>query len=329
MQALTDLLNCSILAAMDLRLVEIFCRVYKDRSFSQAAKELRLTQPTVSAHIKELEAALDTVLFNRLGREIEPTDAGHFLYEQAKSILTLKQDLVEKMQQFLKRIEGDLIVGASSVPGEYILPGIVTEFQAKHPRVRARLHISDSAATIEDVRRGDIQFGVVGATVDDEDLVFEPFFSDVLVLAAPRRRGATARREVSISELRSLPLLIREPGSGTRMAFERALVERNLQMDHFQVAAELDSVAAIKQAIKEGHGVSFVSELTVASEVAAGTLTLLRLRAFPPIRRTYYTAVSRRRALSPLGQAFLNYLDSHRQTVRGRMPSPRRLPRQR
>lgn len=321
--------GCSILVAMDLRLVEIFCRVYKTRSFSQAAEELRLTQPTVSAHIKELEAAVGASLFNRLGREIEPTEAGRFLYEHSRSILTLKRNLVEKMDRFLKRVEGELVVGASSVPGEYILPGMVTGFQAEHPGVRARLHISDSEATIEDLRQGKIQLGMVGATADDEDLTFNPFLSDELVLAASRHCPAGARRSISIQELQNLPLLLREPGSGTRMGFEHALAEHGLALDQFKASAELDNVAAIKQAVKEGHGVSFLSRLTVASEVAVGTLRAVRVRGLGPIHRTYYTAVSRRRVLSPLAQAFLNYLDLRRQTVRLRKSSSSTSARQR
>lgn len=314
---------------MDLRLVEIFCRVYRARSFSQAAKELGLTQPTVSAHVKELEAALGTPLFNRLGREVEPTEAGQFLYEHAKSVLTLKRSLIEKMEQFRKRIEGDLLIGASSVPGEYILPGMVTGFQAEHPGVRARLRIRDSAATISDLRRGDVQLGMVGVTTDDEDLTFSPFLSDELVLAAPPRGLTGAREEISIRELRRLPLLLREPGSGTRMVFERALVERGFALDQFQTSAELDSIAAIKQAIREGHGVSFLSRMAIASETAAGSLRAVRVRGLGPIHRTYYTAISRRRVLSPLTQAFLSYLDSRRHILPPRASSSSRPPRQR
>ena len=170
---------------MDLRLFELFCRVYKERSFSRAARELSLTQPTISTHIKELEDALGTQLFNRAGREIQPTEAGHFLYEHAKSLLTLRRSLIEKMAVFLKRVEGVLTVGASSVPGEYLLPALMTGFHAQHPGVCARLRITDTAETIDDIRHGEVELGVVGGTLPDDDLVFEPLASDTLVLIVP------------------------------------------------------------------------------------------------------------------------------------------------
>jgi DNA-binding transcriptional LysR family regulator len=297
---------------MDLRLVEIFCHVYRARSFSRAAKELGLTQPTVSAHVKDLEATIGAPLFNRLGREIEPTEAGRVLYEHAKGLLPLKRGLIERMAQFLNRVEGELLVGASSVPGEYLLPGLVSDFQERHPGVRARLRVSDTAATLNDLRRGTIHIGVVGATAQDGDLRFEPFATDGLVLAVAAAAPWTRRREVTLRELRELPLLVREPGSGTRTVLERALAGRRLTLGAFRVAAELDSTTAIKQAIRGGHGVSFVSELTIASELESGTLRAVRVRELGAIGRVFYTVVDRRRELSPLSRAFLAYLHARR-----------------
>ena len=293
---------------MDLRLFELFCRVYKERSFSRAARELSLTQPTISAHIKELEDGLGTQLFNRVGREIQPTEAGHFLYEQAKSLLTLRRSLVEKMAVFLKRVEGVLTVGASSVPGEYLLPALMTSFHAQHPGVRSRLRITDTAETIDDLRHGDVELGVVGGTLPDDDLVFEPLASDTLVLIVPATQEWKNRTHFTLRELRRIPLLLREPGSGNRTDLERALAQRKMVLADFDIAAELGSMGAIKQAVKDGHGVSFVSELAIASERRAGDIQVARVRELGQIRRTYHTAFRRRRVLSPVTQAFLEYL---------------------
>jgi DNA-binding transcriptional LysR family regulator len=293
---------------MDLRLFELFCRVYKERSFSRAARELSLTQPTISTHIKELEDALGTQLFNRAGREIQPTEAGHFLYEHAKSLLTLRRSLIEKMAVFLKRVEGVLTVGASSVPGEYLLPALMTGFHAQHPGVCARLRITDTAETIDDIRHGEVELGVVGGTLPDDDLVFEPLASDTLVLIVPTTQEWKNRTHFTLRELRRIPLLVREAGSGNRTDLERALAPRKMTLADFDIAAELGSMGAIKQAVKEGHGVSFVSELAIASERRAGDIQVARVRELGQIRRTYHTAFSRRRVLSPVTQAFLEYL---------------------
>src|SRR5437867_4006525 len=148
---------------MDLRLLEMFCRVFEERSVSRAAKKLGLTQPTISAHLKDFEADVGTRLFDRVGRTIEPTQAGMFLYARAKPMPALKRRIVEEMAQFLNLVEGELVVGASSIPGEYLLPRVVAEFQKQHTAVRARVRVSDSATTVDDLRHGDIQLGVVGA----------------------------------------------------------------------------------------------------------------------------------------------------------------------
>jgi DNA-binding transcriptional LysR family regulator len=301
---------------MHLRLVEIFCRVYEDRSFSRAAHSLDLTQPTVSVHVRELEDALGTPLFSRLSRGIEPTEAGRYLYEQAQPLLALKEQLRDRMTQFLNRVEGDLRVGASTVPGEYLLPQLVATFQAEHRGVRMHLRIGDSGGTLDDLNRGDVEIAVVGATLQHDDLTFGPFMADTLVLAVPPTDEWKRRATVTLAQLRRLPLLVRETGSGTREVLESALGEHGLSLQSFTIAAELGSTTAIKQAVAQGHGVSFVSALAVATERTAGTLQVVRVPQLGTIARTYYTAVNRRRPLSPLAGAFMSYLDTHREAVR-------------
>ncbi|HVZ35404.1 MAG TPA: selenium metabolism-associated LysR family transcriptional regulator, partial [Polyangiaceae bacterium] len=293
---------------MNLRLLEIFCRVYKERSFSRAATELGLTQPTVSVHIKDLEDSLGTPVFNRLGREIEPTEAGRYLYEHSRPLLSLKRNVADKMTAFLNRVEGVLVVGASSVPGEFLLPAVLTAFHAEHPAVRVRLRISDTAETIEDLRHGDIEVGVVGATQQDDDLLFESFAFDELVLVTPASDAWRARSEISLKELKELPLVVREPGSGTRGSLERALARTKTPFDELNVIAELGSTGAIKEAVKHGNCVSFISKLAIGAELESGTLRIARVPDLGSIERVYHTVFSRRRVLSPMSRAFLDYL---------------------
>lgn len=308
---------------MDLRLLEVFCRVYAEGSFSRAARGLQLTQPTVSTHIRDLEDSLGTPLFNRLGREIQPTAAGRHLYTHVQDIVRLKRHASDAMASFLGRVEGVLTVGASSVPGECLLPGLMTGFHAAFPAVRARLRISDSAQTVEDVRGGRVEMGVVGVSAADPDLEAEPLTADALVLAIPvsadwlagrgagRRGRGTAGLRLTLSQLRALPLLLRESGSGTRTALERALLARGLTLEQFHVAAELGSLGAIKEAVQHGYGVSFISELAIRSEVEAGLMRAARVDGLAAIRRTYSIVLSRRRSLSPVTSAFLEYLRMH------------------
>lgn len=304
---------------MDLHLLEIFCHVYRERSFSRAAQILGLTQPTISLHVKDFEQSIGTPLFNRLGREIEPTAAGRFLYEHGSPILLLKRQLAEQMAQFLNRVEGELLVGASSIPGEYLLPSVIAAFQQHYPNVRARLRIGDTAGTIRDLKNGDVELGVVGAETADKDLVFSPFAHDSLVLVVPAASPWHGRDRVSLQKLRTLPLVVREVGSGTRSALERALASRRVSLADFHVTAEFGSTTAIKRAVSEANGVSFLPALSIATELAAGVLRVVRVERLAPIRRTYYTVVSRRRGQSPLALAFLRHLQSQPLA-----PAPRR-----
>jgi DNA-binding transcriptional LysR family regulator len=292
---------------MDLRLLEVFCLVYKTRSFSRAAAELGLTQPTVSVHIKELETTLGTPLFNRLGH-IEPTAAGTYLYEQARPLFALKRNIAGKMAAFLDRVEGQLTVGASSLPGEHLLPSLMIAFHTEHPSVRVRLRITDSASTLDSLRQGDIELGVIGAVADYDDVVTEPFATDELVLITPAGGAWGRRDEIPLHELRKLPLIIREAGSGTRGSLGRALAAHRAQISELNVVAELGTTGAIKDAVKKGCGVSFVSRLAFSDEIDEGTLRIARVPELGTIQRRYDMVYSARRTLSPTAQAFLGYL---------------------
>jgi DNA-binding transcriptional LysR family regulator len=198
------------------------------------------------------------------------------------------------------------------VPGECILPGIVTGFHGRHAGVRACLRISDTADTLEDLRHGDVEIGVVGAAIPDDDLQFEPLAEDALVLVVPATAAWKHRTRLTLRELRELPLIVREAGSGTRAVLERALARRKLTLDDMNVAAELGSLGATKEAVKQGYGVSFISALAVSSERRTGLVQVAELRELGAIPRTYHSVVSRKRALSPLSRAFLQHLRDSR-----------------
>ncbi len=296
---------------MDLRLVEIFCAVYEERSFSKAAGRLDLSQPTISGHIKALETSLDTRVFDRLGREIQPTRAGQLLYQYGRQIGDLKQTAEEAMARFLNRLEGRLYLGASTVPGEFLLPAAIGAFRSVFPKIEVNLIIRDSRAIVEGVKEGDFDIGFVGARLPDEGLMFEPFSSDRLILVAPATPAwKTTGDSMTFETLRTKPLLVRESGSGTRMMLERALEQHNLSVSDFRVVAALGSTSAIKEGIKAHIGASFLSSLSVREELSNRTMRHIELRGFDHNRRDFFTVVHTRRAASPLRSSFLEFLSS-------------------
>ena len=306
---------------MDLKLLEIFCCVCEEGSFSRAAERLGLSQPTISEHIKTLETYFGTSLFDRLGRRIHPTGAGQVLYSRGRAIIDLKQSVIEAMHHYLDRLEGELRIGASNIPGEYLLPRVIGRFHESHPRIRVQLVIGDSEQIVDGVADGRYEIGFVGARPDQPGLALEPFASDRLVLAVPADATWNRYKTVSLAQLAQLPLLVREMGSGTRVELERWLHKRGAALAGFNVVAELGSTAAIKEAIKANVGASVISDLAIASDVAAGSMRVVRVEELGTMERTFYRIIDPRRAASPAREIFLGALASLEEPKRRRRAS--------
>jgi len=291
---------------VDLKLLEIFCCVYDEGSFSRAAERLGLTQPTISEHIKSLETYFNTPLFDRIGRRIRPTGAGELLYSRGRSIVEMKQSVVDVMQHYLNGAHGELRIGASNIPGEYLLPRVIGRFHATHPNVRVVVNIGDSEQIIDGVMEGRYEIGFVGSRPRQPGLELEKFASDRLVLAAPRGKSWAQIEEIALQELMRMPLLVRERGSGTRVEVENWLHSHGVALADFNIVAEMGSTAAIKEAIRENVGASIMSDLAVAADVAAGRMRIIPIREMGTLDRDFFRVIDPRRVASPVRGAFLD-----------------------
>jgi DNA-binding transcriptional LysR family regulator len=292
---------------MDLRQLEVFAGVYDLRSFSRAASALNLTQSTVSEHVRLLEEELGTRLFDRLSRETVPTRAGELLYGYARRMLGLRTEARQALDQFLGQISGALLVGASTIPGEYVLPALIGRFREQHPRVTITLQISDTRGIVQAVLDGQVDVGVVGADPGNRVLKARVLMPDELVLVVPPGHSWAGRDEATLDEIRAEPLIVREPGSGSRHALERALESTGRSLDDMRVIAEMGSTSAIKQAIKAGVGVSVMSSRAAEDECRHGLLACLKLKDLL-VTRHFYVVTHASRSLSPLCQAFHEFL---------------------
>lgn len=298
---------------MDLRLVEIFCRVCEEKSFSRAAERLRLSQPTVSSHIRTLERQVGAVLLDRPAREVTPTRAGALLYEHGRRIMEAKRALREDLDRLLRRLEGPLPIGASTIPGEYLLAPLIGEFRSVHPGIEIKLLIRDSAEILAHVRNGGIELGFVGARLAElSDLHYQDFSGDRLVLVAPAHGKWSQCAELGIDELCREPLVFREPGSGTRAAFERRLEQLGRGPGDLNIVAEMGSSSALKQAVLAGLGLAVLSHLAVQSEVRSGLLKVVRMTEIGVLERRFFAAFHAQRVRSPLADAFLGWLAARR-----------------
>lgn len=294
---------------MDLRQVEIFYYVAKHKSFSKAAAALSLTQPTVSGHIKALEDTLSLMLFDRLGRDIQLTHAGNILYGHAKRLVATKHAAMQGIEELRDGLRGELILGGSSIPGQYMLPRILGEFQPQYPGITIVLHITDTMETLDRVVRGDLELGIVGADVSHPHVAYHPFVEDELMLAVSADHPWVDQASVSIEALATVLFIQRERGSGSRLVIERALAEAGLPPARLQVIAEMGTTEAIKQGIKAGLGVSIISALALADECKAGSIRTVGIDGLT-IRRHFSLIRHTNRSLSPLAQAFETFLQT-------------------
>ncbi|HET9925060.1 MAG TPA: selenium metabolism-associated LysR family transcriptional regulator [Methylomirabilota bacterium] len=294
---------------MDLRQLEIFVKVAELGSFSRAAEALFLTQPTVSEHIRTLEDELGVRLLDRLGRGAAVTKGGELLLSHAQRMLALAREARQAMESFQGRMSGELLVGASTIPGEYILPALIGRFKEKFPDIAITLLIGDSQAVTEWVAEGRAELGVVGARSAHRGIEFRELMPDDIVLIVSSAHPWHGRKHVTLEELRGEPLLLRERGSGTRAALETARREAGADIATFRVVGEMGSTQAIKQAVKASVGVSLLSRRAVEEECRAGSLWCLRVRDLK-ITRAFHLATHRERSRSPLAEAFRAFVEA-------------------
>jgi DNA-binding transcriptional LysR family regulator len=292
---------------MDLWQLHIFCRVVEFRSFSRAAEAVHLSQPTVSTHIKDLESHFGCPLIDRLSKEAAPTQAGQLLYGYARRLLGLRDEAESAMSQYQGKTRGRLVIGGSTIPGTYLLPRVVGGFRRRYPDVRLSLVIEDTVGIITGILDGMLELGVVGAESGERDIRQEPVVEEEMRLIVQRGHRWAKRTKIPLAELWGEPYIAREAGSGTLQSLQEHIGNLGRERGELNVIAEMGSTEAVRQGIREGIGVSILSPLAVAEDLAAGRLKALAVEGLNLTRRFYLTT-HRRRSLSPLAEAFIELL---------------------
>ncbi len=292
---------------MDIRALEVFCKIVELKSFSKAAEAVYLTQPTVSGHIKGLEEFVGLKLLDRLGREVVLTKAGELLYGYAKQILALRNQALQALEEYKGSLKGHLIIGGSNIPGEYVLPALLARFKAQHPEISITLRIGDSREIARGVLEGTYELGAVGAKFDDGQLIYTKLLEDELVVALPPEHAWVSRTAVSLAEVLGQPIILREVGSGSRKVFEDALRSAGLDTSSLTVVAEIGSTEAIRQAVKGGAGVSVISFRAIQEDLEHRTLRMIPLEGLR-LTRDFYLIYHKNRSRSPLCETFATFV---------------------
>jgi DNA-binding transcriptional LysR family regulator len=293
---------------MELNQLKTFCAVVEKKSFSRASETVFLSQPSVSLQIRALEQELGTRLLDRQGKEVSVTGSGKLLYGYARKILQIADEAKQAIAQLKGLIIGEIIIGASTIPGEYILPRLLAEFKEKYPGIEINLMISDTKEVIHKVLDNEVELGFVGQREGSEKLVFHSFATEKLVLIAPVHFPLPIHDQITVEELREVPFILRESGSGTRGAVARRLKESGVKETDLNIVMRVGSTAAVKKAVESGAGVSIISERAIDNEVTLGLLKQVPIKDLE-LQREFFTVYRRGRSHSPATEALLTFLD--------------------
>ena len=293
---------------MDLWQLNSFCKVIELKSFSKAGKAIHLSQPTISSHIKDLEAHFDCRLIDRLSKEATPTKAGELLYDYAKRMLALRDETETALAEYNGKIRGRLVIGGSTIPGTYLMPQLIGDFKKKYPDVIVSLVIGDTDHIIESILSGSLELGIVGAKAETQKIIQKKLIEDEMRLIVPAYHRWAGEKRVSLKRLVSEPFILRERGSGTLKSLHQSLIGLGHSIESLKVIAELGSTQAICQGIKSGAGVSIISTLAVAEDLAAGKFSALEVEGLD-LKRNFYLTRPRYRSPSPLSAAFVRFLE--------------------
>lgn len=288
---------------MNLRQLELFIAVAESGSFSRGAELSLLTQSTVSQHIASLENEVGLRLLDRSGRGAVLTAAGKIFLSHARSVITELTTLRSSLASFSGLADAPLCVGASNIPGTYLIPRLLPELARRHPGIRLTLLGGSSRAILERLLKSEIELAVIGSHLESPGCDFTPLQSDLLVLVVGAQHPWQTEKAMTPAQLLAEPLLLRESGSGSDLALRAALSEAGLDPTQLQVAARLGSNEAIKESIAGGFGAAFLSESSVQREVARGELTIIPVAGLQ-VSRHFWLVTRSGRTLSPAAAAF-------------------------
>lgn len=297
---------------MDFRQIEAFVSVSRLKSFSKAAENLYLTQPTISTHINSLENELGVKLFDRSNKEILLTKAGEIFLEYAVNMINTRDMAVFSLHDYSKRLEGRLQVAASSIPAQHLLPTVIMSFSRKYENIKFSLVQLDSLEVIESVLDKKFEIGIVGSDPQENKLSAQFLCEDELVLitAGDDHSFDPNTKTLTFHEIENKSFILREAGSGTRTEFERALIKKGYNPGTLRVIAQINNTEAVIQAVRQGLGVAVVSSLSIKDYEKLGLVRSFQLQDME-LKRAFYLITRKNRPISPLAQVFQSFVANY------------------
>ena len=290
---------------MEFKHLEVFGKLVENLSFSAAAEELNISQPTVSLHIKQLEEELDTPLFIRSTRELKITEEGTILYREAKDLLQQRSTLIDRFINPNRKI---LRLGSSTIPTGYILPFVLSRFRKAHPNILIQVEEQNSYETIKRISARKVDAGIVGMKTDDENCEFQPIYQDEFVFITPNipYYRALQQTQPNLKRLAQEPLIVRESGSAVKQNMELMLNAAHIAPESLHIITSINNIDVIKRLVAQGVGTSFISKIAVNDMIDRGELLAFSLENVPHRYRDLYLVWNKKITLPAYLQEFLD-----------------------
>ena len=272
---------------IDIQKVETFLAAAEKLSLSEAAKQLHLSQPTVSHQIKVLEQELNVTLFKRSNTGLQLTEAGRLMLPWARRLLHDTSNLKEMMSSLQDDIVGELRIACSTTGGKYILPQLAARFSQQYPGILVRILACGPEQTALNLLEGEAHLGVVSTEVGDTSLESQKFFQDVITLIVPSSHRWAFQKKIDPTELLEEPIIMREETAGTRRVVLAELAKHDISLDDLNVFLELGNAEAIVRTVAAGYGISFVSSLASACPLERGNVTDVEVEGMTLVRNVY------------------------------------------
>lgn len=292
------------------RQLQVFEAVARHLSFTHAAEELFLTQPAVSMQVKQLENVVGIPLYEQLGKSIHLTEAGKLMLRYSTEIRNQVNE-IEKELDDLKGTEGGLLQIAVASTVNNFAARLLSEFCQQYPRIRVSFDVTNRATLLKKLEANESDLALMGSPPDEMELIGEPFMDNPLVVIAPPNHPLVGEKDIPLRKLKDDPLIMREVGSGTRVAMERFFMEKK----NFKLISsiEMNSNEAIKRSVEAGLGLGIVSLHTIELEKELDRLKVLDVRSFPIVRQ-WYIVYRKGKRLSIAAESFKNFVLAKAQT---------------
>jgi DNA-binding transcriptional LysR family regulator len=299
---------------LNLSEMQAFAVAAETENFSRAARRLQISQPAVSQQIRSLEKYLGIELFLRSGRGATLSDAGKILLPMARELLDLSRRIEETMRSLEGRVAGHLAIGCTTTAGKYMLPLVAAAFSQHHPNVQVTIEMCNCDSIVDPLLAQEVDLGTSSTKPLHQDMEYQPFFTDHVVLVVPADHPFAHRSSVSPVELLDQPFILPEEGSSTCRMVQEGLAGQGLSLDQLQVVMVVDNAEAIEMAAEHGLGIAFISRLAARHGLELGRLVEVPVEGLR-LERPLYVVRNSRCAKTPAQARFWDFVKEHRERI--------------